>query len=361
MSSILNALNKSEAERQRAQPPGWNSPMQFGSQPPPRRRWWWLVLVAVVALALAWLFGVFSPNPELAGLPQTAATSDGLGSAGGDDPGAVQPGPVATEPEIAFGQPSRTTDSPGSLDLAGSDRIPDAVRRLREQQAQARAETDPGTQMDRLRQLAQLRRGEISRAELDSAAASRPVTAEQTARAEQEIRMLAEALGEDPDEITDDMIEEMAIAMMTAEESELAATQTGGTDPGSGGAPGPRASLAAPQRFGQPAVSGAPQGAPAPARVVGNTAPASPQQEAARGESLPMINELPFATRNALPAMDLTMHLYSDDPGRRMVLLNGARAGDGDELDNGLRILAIRPDGVALEFQGTRFLLPARP
>ena len=107
--------------------------MQFGSQPPPprRRRWWWLVLVAVVALVLAWLFGVFSPNPEVAGLPQTAATSDGLEGSGGDDPGVVQPGAVATGPEIAFGQPSRTTDSPGSLDLAGSDRIPDAVRRLR--------------------------------------------------------------------------------------------------------------------------------------------------------------------------------------------------------------------------------------
>lgn len=369
MSSILNALNKSEAERQRAQPPGWNSPMQFGSQPPPprRRRWWWLVLVAVVALALAWLFGVFSPNPELAGLPQTAATSDGLEGSGGDDPGVVQPGAVATGPEIAFGQPSRTTDSPGSLDLAGSDRIPDAVRRLREQQAQARAETDPGTQMDRLRQLAQLRRGEISRAELGSAAARRPVTAEQTARAEQEIRMLAEALGEDPDEITDDMIEEMAIAMMAAEESERTVTQAAGADAGGGGAPDPGASLAVPQRSGRPAVSDAPQvaSAPAPAptappaRVIGTSPPAA--EQAIGAGDLPVINELPFATRSALPAMTLTMHLYSDDPARRMVLLNGARAADGDELDNGLRILAIRPDGVAIEFQGTRFLLPARP
>src|SRR5690554_5423956 len=100
MSSILDALNKSEAERQRAQPPGWNSPMQFGQQPPPRRRrWWWLVLAVLAALALAWMFGVFSPNPDPAGSAQTAATGAGLEAASSGDPGAPAADAVETDPD----------------------------------------------------------------------------------------------------------------------------------------------------------------------------------------------------------------------------------------------------------------------
>lgn len=54
------------------------------------------------------------------------------------------------------------------------------------------------------------------------------------------------------------------------------------------------------------------------------------------------------------------MHLYSADPDRRLVLINGVQARDGDELEGGIQIRSIRPDGVVIVFENTEFLLPAR-
>jgi hypothetical protein len=42
------------------------------------------------------------------------------------------------------------------------------------------------------------------------------------------------------------------------------------------------------------------------------------------------------------------------------VLLNGVRARDGDTLEGGLEVVAIRAADVVLRFQGTEFVLPLR-
>lgn len=74
--------------------------------------------------------------------------------------------------------------------------------------------------------------------------------------------------------------------------------------------------------------------------------------------ALPEVWQLPLPTRQALPALALTMHVYSADPAQRFALINDKRVGENSPLDNGLDVREIRPDGVVLEFRGERFLLP---
>lgn len=68
--------------------------------------------------------------------------------------------------------------------------------------------------------------------------------------------------------------------------------------------------------------------------------------------------ELPYATRKDLPPITLTMHVYSDEPKKRFVIVNDGRHVIDDDLGNGLVLREIRADGVVLEFQNQRFVYP---
>lgn len=73
---------------------------------------------------------------------------------------------------------------------------------------------------------------------------------------------------------------------------------------------------------------------------------------------VPMYYELPYNIRQALPDLKLSMHVYSKDPAQRFVILNNSRMVEGDKTSDNLSLVAIRPDGVILEYQGQRFFLP---
>ena len=71
-----------------------------------------------------------------------------------------------------------------------------------------------------------------------------------------------------------------------------------------------------------------------------------------------MVWELPYATRKDLPAIELTMHVYSSDPDDRFVVIKGERHMEGDELADGLVLDEIRRDGMVLDYKGKKFLYP---
>lgn len=96
----------------------------------------------------------------------------------------------------------------------------------------------------------------------------------------------------------------------------------------------------------------APAAGPAPAAVAEAPPPAS------AGPAVPYLFELPLATRRDLPALKLNMHVWSEDPARRFVIVDGTRAPEGGTVSDGLIVAEIRSDGVVLEFRGQRFLLP---
>lgn len=89
-----------------------------------------------------------------------------------------------------------------------------------------------------------------------------------------------------------------------------------------------------------------------PARREPPAAPTAPVASA-----VPMIWELPLAVRRDLPDLALTMHVFAIAPENRFVIINGERRVEGDSIGD-LALVEIRSDGVLLEREGQRFLLP---
>lgn len=116
-----------------------------------------------------------------------------------------------------------------------------------------------------------------------------------------------------------------------------------------------------PQAQPDPATaSDPPPRTPAPA-----TPPApSPAATAAQGTPPPAddaplsLSQLPAAEREALPPLQVSMHVYADIPTRRFAIIDGARVGEGAALGGGVTVVEIRRDGSVLDVNGRRVLLP---
>ena len=76
--------------------------------------------------------------------------------------------------------------------------------------------------------------------------------------------------------------------------------------------------------------------------------------------ALPGLASLSAAERAALPPLKLSMHVYSDEPARRFVIVDGQRLVEGAAPAPGVVVEAIRRDGAVLAVNGRRVLL-ARP
>ena len=74
------------------------------------------------------------------------------------------------------------------------------------------------------------------------------------------------------------------------------------------------------------------------------------------GDSLPLYQQV--VSSAGLPDLHLDLHVFAERPRDRFVMINMHRLGEGDSLPNGVQVDEIRPDGVALSYHGTRFLLP---
>lgn len=88
--------------------------------------------------------------------------------------------------------------------------------------------------------------------------------------------------------------------------------------------------------------------------------PETPVETTPQRRRAPMFHELSATQRAAIPAVSVDAHFWSEDPARRFVILDMRRARAGDEARPGLRVIAIDADSVELDWQGTRFRLPAR-
>jgi hypothetical protein len=59
-----------------------------------------------------------------------------------------------------------------------------------------------------------------------------------------------------------------------------------------------------------------------------------------------------------LPDLHLDLHVFNGTPGERFVFINMSKYGENATLEEGPLVAEIVPEGVILEFTGTRFLLP---
>lgn len=85
-------------------------------------------------------------------------------------------------------------------------------------------------------------------------------------------------------------------------------------------------------------------------------AAAPPVPEARPQGPLPSLGEI-RAQGIAVPALELQLHSYATAADARFVFINGARYMEGDEVQDDLRVVAIRRDGAVLSRLGREFLL----
>ena len=72
----------------------------------------------------------------------------------------------------------------------------------------------------------------------------------------------------------------------------------------------------------------------------------------------PSIDDLPAQTTAGLPELSIDLHIYADDPAKRVVFINGRRYQRGGVLVEGPTVEEINREGAVLSYHGQRFLLP---
>jgi general secretion pathway protein B len=78
-------------------------------------------------------------------------------------------------------------------------------------------------------------------------------------------------------------------------------------------------------------------------------------------EVLPSISELSLSGAQALPDLHLDVHVYGTRAAERFVYINMRKYHEGSALQEGPIVERIRRDGVVLNYQGLRFILPRQP
>jgi hypothetical protein len=87
-------------------------------------------------------------------------------------------------------------------------------------------------------------------------------------------------------------------------------------------------------------------------------APPSPATQNIDVATLPKVSDM-IASGMGLPSLQLSWHVYDPAPQSRYVLLNGARLREGDFTADGVRVAAIVPTGVVVEWRGRQMFLNA--
>ena len=72
-------------------------------------------------------------------------------------------------------------------------------------------------------------------------------------------------------------------------------------------------------------------------------------------DSIPLLDELPLSVRAAIPDLRFAGHVYSDQPQKRMIIINSRVVREGDRVDNGLTLERITNRGVVMRFKRSLF------
>ena len=88
------------------------------------------------------------------------------------------------------------------------------------------------------------------------------------------------------------------------------------------------------------------------------TAAAPAAEDAPSDETLPEISELNLSGAQALPELHLDVHVWATNPADRFVYINMRKYREGAIVGDGLTLERIRRDGIVLNYQGLRFLMP---
>lgn len=107
-----------------------------------------------------------------------------------------------------------------------------------------------------------------------------------------------------------------------------------------------------------PAPPVAPYTAPVATATQDSPAATVPAVTATRqGDGVPSWDEMPLEFRSRYNPPHIDVHVYSEEPARRFVLVELKKYREGDELRDGARIEKILEHSIQLNYQGTRFRL----
>lgn len=298
MSLILEALRKSEAERRRGQSPDLYAPLPPVAPPPARSGAPWLWGAGALAVAVA--IGVWLLRS-------------------GPAPGTAEPAAKAGEGAIAQVAASGAADG----EARGESAAP----------AASAAPSDPG------RPAAAVADAAIAPAPIDDAAVA-PAAAR-------------------PTDTAADATQAAAIAAVPSSAAPVAAaaTPSPSTVPAAGQAPAIAAAPAA-AAPAQPASIAPPKSASAAESLPIAPPAAAAAQPAGEGGAMRLADLSPEA-RKQLPPLKLSMHMWNEEPARRFVIVDGQRLGEGDRIGEAV-LVAIRPDGAVLDWNGRRLQLSLR-
>jgi hypothetical protein len=73
--------------------------------------------------------------------------------------------------------------------------------------------------------------------------------------------------------------------------------------------------------------------------------------------SIPLLRELESVLQRDIPALNVSVHIYTDIPEQRMARINGTMTRQGQQMSNDLTLEEIRPDSLILSFRGEKFRL----
>ena len=72
-------------------------------------------------------------------------------------------------------------------------------------------------------------------------------------------------------------------------------------------------------------------------------------------DEIPYLEDMSNEFQQKIPTLSFSGHVYSDEPGLRMIMINDAVAREGDPVGTELTLHEITADGVVMGFQETRF------
>ena len=75
-------------------------------------------------------------------------------------------------------------------------------------------------------------------------------------------------------------------------------------------------------------------------------------------DNTPLLQQMSPEMQRAIPPMALTIHVYSPQESQRILFINNREYHKGSQIEGGVRVEEIVPDGVVLSYHGERFKLP---
>ncbi|GAB4508957.1 MAG: hypothetical protein Tsb0026_08370 [Sulfuricaulis sp.] len=91
----------------------------------------------------------------------------------------------------------------------------------------------------------------------------------------------------------------------------------------------------------------------------GKTAAAAPAVPLVTDDT-PLLQQMPQDFQREVPSLAVTIHVYSQEESQRILFINNREYRKGSQIEGGIRVEDIVPDGVVLSYRGERFKL-SRP